>query len=471
MTRKTKIIATIGPSCSKLTVLKKMIQKGVNVCRLNFSHLSLEGAKEIISSVKTINQELSVHTAIMADLQGPKIRIKKIHNKNGELNTLAGQKIRTGNSKDCDLSVDYRGFAKDIKKGDSVLIEDGKIILKVLETDKKTNVTLKSISGGVIKERKGINLPDTNIKMKSMTKKDFNDLKFVLSENIEWIAMSFVRKKEDIISLQRRIKKSASTAKVIAKIEKPEAVKNIDEIIDCADGIMIARGDLGVEIPAHKVPVLQKRIVNKCRFASKPCIIATQMLESMTNNFSATRAEINDVSNSVFDGADALMLSGETSIGIQPLKVVETMRKTIKDAEKSMEDFEFKKIKGRVSTKRKEADNICKNAVKAANDLNAKAIISATYSGYSALKVSSYRPKAFIYAFTNNHSILNTMSVFWGVVGIYYDRGSTTDQLVQETIEILKKNKTVKKGDLVINTASMPAKEKGGTNTLKISRV
>ena len=471
MTRKTKIIATIGPSCSKLTVLKKMIQKGVNVCRLNFSHLSLEGAKEIISSVKTINQELSVHTAIMADLQGPKIRIKKIHNKNGELNTLAGQKIRTGNSKDCDLSVDYRGFAKDIKKGDSVLIEDGKIILKVLETDKKTNVTLKSISGGVIKERKGINLPDTNIKMKSMTKKDFNDLKFVLSENIEWIAMSFVRKKEDIISLQRRIKKSASTAKVIAKIEKPEAVKNIDEIIDCADGIMIARGDLGVEIPAHKVPVLQKRIVNKCRFASKPCIIATQMLESMTNNFSATRAEINDVSNSVFDGADALMLSGETSIGIQPLKVVETMRKTIKDAEKSMEDFEFKKIKGRVSTKRKVADNICKNAVKAANDLNAKAIISATYSGYSALKVSSYRPKAFIYAFTNNHSILNTMSVFWGVVGIYYDRGSTTDQLVQETIEILKKNKTVKKGDLVINTASMPAKEKGGTNTLKISRV
>ena len=412
-----------------------------------------------------------MHTAIMADLQGPKIRIKKIHNKTGELNTVVGQKIRIGNSIDCDLSVDYRGFVKDIKKGDSVLIEDGKIILKVLETDKKTYATLKSMSSGVVKERKGINLPDTNIKMKSMTKKDFSDLKFVLSENIEWIAMSFVRKKEDIISLQRRIKKSSSTAKVIAKIEKPEAVKNIDEIIECADGIMIARGDLGVELPAHKVPVLQKKIVNKCRFASKPCIIATQMLEGMTNNFSATRAEINDVSNSVFDGADALMLSGETSIGIQPLKVVDTMRKTIKDAEKSMEDFEFKKIKGRVSTNRKVADNICKNAVKAANDLKAKAIISATYSGYSALKVSSYRPRAFIYAFTNNHSILNTMSIFWGVVGIYYDRGSTTDQLVQETIEVLQKNKIVKRGDLVINTASMPAKEKGGTNTLKISRV
>ena len=471
MTRKTKIIATIGPSCSKPQILKKMIRKGVNVCRLNFSHLTLDKAKEIISSVKTINQELSVHTAIMADLQGPKIRIKKIHNKTGELNSVVGQKIRIGNSKDCDLSVDYRGFAKDIKRGDSVLIEDGKIILKVLETDKKTNATLKSLSSGVIKERKGINLPDTNIKMSSMTKKDFSDLRFVLSENIEWIAMSFVRKKDDVISLQRRIKKSASTARVIAKIEKPEAVKNIDEIIECADGIMIARGDLGVELPAHKVPVLQKKIVNKCRFASKPCIIATQMLESMTNNFSATRAEINDVSNSVFDGADALMLSGETSIGIQPLKVIDTMRKTIKDAEKSMEDFEFKKIKGRVSTNRKVADNICKNAVKAANDLNAKAIISATYSGYSALKVSSYRPRAFIYAFTNNHSILNTMSIYWGVVGIYYDRGSTTDQLVQETIEVLQKNKIVKKGELVINTASMPAKEKGGTNTLKISRV
>ena len=471
MTRKTKIIATIGPSCSKPPVLKKMIQKGVNVCRLNFSHLSHERAKEIISSVKTINQELSVHTAIMADLQGPKIRIKKIYNKNGELSTIKGQKIRVGNSKDCDLSVDYRGFAKDIEKGDVVLIEDGKIILKVLETDKKTNATLRSVSSGVIKERKGINLPNTNIKMNSMTKKDFSDLKFVLSENIDWIALSFVRKKEDVISLQRRIKKSGSTARVIAKIEKPEAVKNIEEIIDCADGIMIARGDLGVELPAHKVPVLQKKIVNKCRFASKPCIIATQMLESMTNSFSATRAEINDVSNSVFDGADALMLSGETSVGIQPLKVVDTMRKTIKDAEKSMEDFEFKKIKGRVSTNRKVADNICKNAVKAANDLNAKAIISATYSGYSALKVSSYRPKAFIYAFTNNHSILNTMSIFWGVVGIYYDRGSTTDQLVQETIEVLQKNKTVKKGDLIINTASMPAKEKGGTNALKISIV
>jgi len=471
MTRKTKIIATIGPSCSKPPVLKKMIQKGVNVCRLNFSHLSHERAKEIISSVKTINQELSVHTAIMADLQGPKIRIKKIHNKNGELSTIKGQKIRVGNSKDCDLSVDYRGFAKDIERGDAVLIEDGKIILKVLETDKKTNATLRSVSSGVIKERKGINLPNTNIKMNSMTKKDFSDLKFVLSENIDWIALSFVRKKEDVISLQRRIKKSGSTARVIAKIEKPEAVKNIDEIIDCANGIMIARGDLGVELPAHKVPVLQKKIVNKCRFASKPCIIATQMLESMTNSFSATRAEINDVSNSVFDGADALMLSGETSVGIQPLKVVDTMRKTIKDAEKSMEDFEFKKIKGRVSTNRKVADNICKNAVIAANDLNAKAIISATYSGYSALKVSSYRPKAFIYAFTNNHSILNTMSIFWGVVGIYYDRGSTTDQLVQETIEVLQKNKTVKKGDLIINTASMPAKEKGGTNALKISIV
>ena len=471
MTRKTKIIATIGPSCSKPPVLKKMIQKGVNVCRLNFSHLSHERAKEIISSVKTINQELSVHTAIMADLQGPKIRIKKIHNKNGELSTIKGQKIRVGNSKDCDFSVDYRGFAKDIERGDAVLIEDGKIILKVLETDKKTNATLRSVSSGVIKERKGINLPNTNIKMNSMTKKDFSDLKFVLSENIDWIALSFVRKKEDVISLQRRIKKSGSTARVIAKIEKPEAVKNIDEIIDCANGIMIARGDLGVELPAHKVPVLQKKIVNKCRFASKPCIIATQMLESMTNSFSATRAEINDVSNSVFDGADALMLSGETSVGIQPLKVVDTMRKTIKDAEKSMEDFEFKKIKGRVSTNRKVADNICKNAVIAANDLNAKAIISATYSGYSALKVSSYRPKAFIYAFTNNHSILNTMSIFWGVVGIYYDRGSTTDQLVQETIEVLQKNKTVKKGDLIINTASMPAKEKGGTNALKISIV
>ncbi len=470
MIRKTKIIATIGPSCSKLSILKRMIKKGVNVCRLNFSHLSFEKAKEIISNVKTINQELSTHTAIMADLQGPKIRVKKINNKNNQLNTVIGQTISIGASKKHDMSVDYRGFSKDVKKGDNVLIEDGKLAFKVLKKEKNT-VLLRSMNNGVIKERKGINLPDTNIKMSSLTKKDLADLKFVLSENIEWIALSFVRKKEDVVFLQKKIKKAKSNAKVIAKIEKPEAVKNIDEIIELSDGIMIARGDLGVEIPAHKVPVLQKKIVNKCRFGSKPCIIATQMLESMTNNFSATRAEINDVSNSVFDGADALMLSGETSIGKHPLKVVETMRKTIKDAEKSMEDFEFKKIRGRVSTKRKIADNICKNTVKVANDLNAKAIISATYSGYSALKVSSYRPKAFIYAFTNNHNILNTMSMFWGVVGFYYDRGSTTDQLIEETIDILHKNKIVKKGDIIINTSSMPAKEKGGTNTLKISTI
>ena len=274
-----------------------------------------------------------------------------------------------------------------------------------------------------------------------------------------------------VSKVKKIIKDKGMPHKVIAKIEKPQAIKNIDAIIGASDAIMVARGDLGVEVPPQKLPVYQKMIVNKCMTHAKPVIIATQMLESMTDNPVATRAEVNDVANSVIDGADALMLSGETSVGIQPLKVVDTMRKTIRDAEKSMEDFEFKKIKGRVSTNRKVADNICKNAVKAANDLNAKAIISATYSGYSALKVSSYRPKAFIYAFTNNHSILNTISIFWGVVGIYYDRGSTTDQLVQETIEVLQKNKTVKKGDLIINTASMPAKEKGGTNALKISIV
>ena len=470
MIRKTKIIATIGPATSSKVMLRKIIKRGVNVCRLNFSHLEHAIAKEIISNIKEINQELNVHTAILADLQGPKIRVgvfeKPIQLKKGEKIIFSTKK-----KKDT-IHINYINFAKDVKPKDSVLLDDGKLALEVLSTNKKDTVVLKVIFGGLLQSRKGVNLPNTKISLPCLTKKDMEDLAFVLAEKIEWVGLSFVRSAEDIKILKRIIDKKKLHHKVIAKIEKPEAIKDIDAIIQATDAVMVARGDLGVEVPPHKVPVYQKMIVEKSIRYAKPVVIATQMLESMTENPTATRAEVNDVANSVIDGADAVMLSGETSVGKHPLKVVDTMRKIIRDVEGSEHNIS-KNIEDRelLDDKRILTNAICSNACKVAKQTNAKAIITMTYSGYNTIKTSSFRPSAFIYAFTNNHTILNTLSLVWGVQGFYYDRGITSDQTIQETKEILKQNKFVKKGDLVVNLASMPAQEKGMTNMMKLSKV
>ena len=471
MIRKTKIIATIGTRSSSKKVLMKMISRGVNVCRLNFSHLSHEKAKEIISNIKEINQELHVHTAILADLQGPKIRVGALEN---PIKLLKGKEISFSTSKKNKKAIflNYSSLAKDVKKGDRILLDDGKITLKVLSTNNKDTINTNVVFGGLLRSKKGVNLPDTKIKLPSISRKDKKDLAFILNEKIEWIGLSFVRSAEDIIKLKRAIKKSkSSSALVIAKIEKPEAITNIDEIIKATDGVMVARRDLGVEVPPHKVPVYQKMIVNKCITQSKPVVIATQMLESMIKNISATRAEVNDVANSVIDGADAMMLSGETSIGKHPAKVVDTMRKIIRDVEGS--EHNISKQENTKDPSKKErflSSAICSSACQIADKTRAKAIITITYSGFNTIKTSSYRPNAFIYAFTNNHSILNTLSLVWGVQGFYYDRGTTTDQTIRETKEILKKSKLIRKGDLVINIASMPANEKGMTNMMKISK-
>jgi pyruvate kinase len=469
--RKTKIVATIGTRSSSKKVLMKMISRGVNVCRLNFSHLSHEKAKEIISNIKEINQELHVHTAILADLQGPKIRVGELE---APIKLLKGKEISFSTSKKNKKAIflNYSNLAKDVKKGDRILLDDGKITLKVLSTNNKDTINTNVVFGGLLHSKKGVNLPDTKIKLPSISRKDKKDLAFILNEKIEWIGLSFVRSAEDIIKLKRAIKKSkSSSALVIAKIEKPEAIKNIDEIIKATDGVMVARGDLGVEVPPHKVPVYQKMIVNKCIAQSKPVVIATQMLESMTKNISATRAEVNDVANSVIDGADAMMLSGETSIGKHPAKVVDIMRKIIRDVEGSEHNISKQENTKEPSKKERFLSSaICSSACQIADKTRAKAIITITYSGFNTIKTSSYRPNAFIYAFTNNHSILNTLSLVWGVQGFYYDRGTTTDQTIRETKEILKKNKLIRKGDLVINIASMPANEKGMTNMMKISK-
>ena len=470
MIRKTKIIATIGPATSSKEMLKKIISKGVNVCRLNFSHLTHDDAKEIISNIKEINQELHVHTAILADLQGPKIRVGEFKN---PINLVKGNEVifSTKDKKDC-IYINYQNFAKDVNAKDKVLLDDGKLALKVVSTNKKDTVVLKVVFGGLLQSRKGVNLPNTPISLPCLTKKDKGDLEFVLSEKIEWIGLSFVRKADDVRILKEIIAKRNLHHKVIAKIEKPEAIKNIDEIIDVTDAIMVARGDLGVEVPPQKVPVYQKMIVNKCIIHARPVVIATQMLESMLESPSATRAEVNDVANSVIDGADAVMLSGETSVGKHPLNAVDTMREIIRDVEASEHNISQNKvIRPLINNSRLLSNAICSHACDIAENTNAKAIITVTYSGFNTIKTSSFRPQAFIYAFTNNHTILNTLSLVWGVQGFYYDRGTTTDQTIRETKEILKQEKHLKKGDLVVNLASMPAKEMGMTNMMKISKV
>ncbi len=450
-------------------MLSRIIQGGVNVCRLNFSHLSHDKAKKIIALIKTVNQEMHVHTAILADLQGPKIRVgefsKPLKLKKGSEIIFSTKKRKES------IYINYTNFAKDVNVNDRVLIDDGKINLSVITTNKKDTVKLKVVFGGELESNKGVNLPNTKVSLPSLTKKDKKDLAFILNEKIEWIGLSFVRSADDVRTLKRAIKKQKLPHKVIAKIEKPEAIKEIDSIIKESDAIMVARGDLGVEVPPQKVPVYQKLIVEKCINSSRPVVIATQMLESMTTNPTATRAEVNDVANSVIDGADAVMLSGETSIGKYPHKAVETMRKIIKDVERSEHSISKNRSPIRLKNKGRLVSNtICSNACHVAEQIKAEAIITVTYSGYNTIKTSSFRPTAFIYAFTNNHTILNTLSLVWGVQGFYYDRGATTDQTIEETQEILKKRKFIKKGDFVVNLASMPANEKGTTNMMKISK-
>jgi len=472
MINKTKIIATIGPSTSSKEMIKRIIQRGVNVCRVNLSHISHSEAKEIIDNIKEVNKQIHAHTAILADLQGPKIRVgnfeKPIKIKKGSYIYFNTTKKQPN-----DIFISYKNFAKDVKKGDRVLLDDGKLSLLVENSNGKNRVKLKVIFGGLLKSNKGVNLPNTDISLPCLTKKDKDDLSFLLEQKIEWIGLSFVRSAEDVKKLKNIIKRhKKSQALVIAKIEKPEAINDIDNIILETDAIMVARGDLGVEVPLHKVPVFQKMIVQKCIKQSKPVVIATQMLESMTDNISATRAEVNDVANSVIDGADAMMLSGETSVGKHPLRVIDTMRKVIKDVEKSRHNISKNDPERDIVLNERYISNaICANACQISDNVNAKAIITATYSGYNTIKTSSYRPKAYIYAFTNHHTILNTLSLVWGVKAFYYEGGKTTDDTVLETKNILKKNKYVKRGDKVINIASMPAEERGMTNMMKLSKV
>ncbi len=469
---KTKIIATIGPASSSSEILEEMIRAGVDVFRLNFSHGAYEDHKKVIENIREINKRIHQHTAILVDLQGPKLRIGMVE-KDFLILETAKEIILTTN--EClgtvsKLYINYHQLPSDVAIGDFILIDDGKIKLRVTETNYKDEVKAIVENGGNLSSRKGVNLPNTKISLPSLTEKDLSDLQFALKMNVDWIGLSFVRKASDIVELKKIIAKENKQTKVVAKIEKPEALTEIDYIIHETDALMVARGDLGVELPMEDVPLIQKMLVQKCIRATKPVIIATQMMESMINSPTPTRAEVNDVANSVLDGADAVMLSGETSVGKFPVRVVEYMRNVITSIEEK--GFRYNRDhQPDVTSDSYLTDSVCYNACVMASQVGAKAIVGMTRSGYTAFKVSSQRPKADIFIFTDRVSLLAQLSLVWGVRGFYYESTAGANQTINELQEMLKLKGFFKEGDIVINLASMPFYEGGRTNMIKLNKV
>ena len=470
--KKTKIVATLGPACSSKSVLKEMILEGLNVCRLNFSHGSYDDHANSIKMIREINEELGLNVAILADLQGPKIRTNEMEN-NGVLLEVGNEiKIITdkvvGNA--VRFSINYQKLPQDVSPGEKILLDDGKIMLEVITTNGKTEITCKIVQGGILSSKKGVNFPNTKISLPSLTEKDQLDLDFALDHEVDWIGLSFVRSARDIIELKHRIAARGAKAKVIAKIEKPEALENIDDIINESDGLMVARGDLGVEIPFQNVPLIQKMLISKCVRKAKPVIVATQMMESMINNMTPSRAEVNDVANAVLDGTDAVMLSGETSVGKYPIEVIRTMSNIIKEMETHDGIYNKEELPER-GLERFISDSICFNACRLSQRVEAKAIITMSFSGYTAYKIASQRPNAEIFIFTSNRSILTQLNLLWGVRAFYYNKHISTDHTIADIKYLMKNEGYLKQGDLVINIASIPIEDLGGSNMLKLSYV
>lgn len=468
---RTKIVATLGPASRDHAKLVELMQAGLDVCRLNASHGSHEEHQRMIDTIRAVNEEYNNRMSILFDLQGPKIRIGQMDepypiSPGDVIELCTAIKQREGNR----LPMELDTLAQDVKPNDQVLVEDGKVELRALTTNGKDTVSLLVVNGDEIGSRKGVNLPNSNISLPSMTDKDERDLEFAIKNEADWIALSFVRKAKDVRFLKEKLKARNCEARVIAKIEKPEALLNIDEIIEASDGIMVARGDLGVEIPIEEVPFWQKIIVAKCNEASKPVIVATQMLDSMIENKRPTRAEATDVANAVIDGADAVMLSGETSIGAYPVESVKTMRRIVDKAEQSDLVYD-KNLQTDLDSETYLSDTTCAVACRFANRIGAKAIIGMTRSGYTAFQLSKHRPHARIYIFTDNKPLLYRLNLVWGVRAFYYTGFEGTDETISDVLEILKKNKIIQKGDIVVNTASMPMMERKRTNMIKYTIV
>ncbi|MCC6939092.1 MAG: pyruvate kinase [Flavobacteriales bacterium] len=467
---KTKIVATLGPASSSREVLRDMMLSGMDVCRLNFSHGSYDFYTELIGTIRSLNEELGINTAILADLQGPKLRVGAMANGPIELADGSELVITTDNveGKPGLVSTSYAQFPRDVKPGELVLLDDGKLRLEVIATDGMRTVTTRVINGGILSANKGVNLPNTKVSLPCLTEKDLADLDFALEHDVDWIGLSFVRSARDIIELKGVISQREKHARVVAKIEKPEALLEIDEIIRESDALMVARGDLGVEIPMEKVPLVQKDIIKRCLAQHRPVIVATQMMESMITSITPTRAEVNDVANAVLDHADAVMLSAETSVGKYPVDVVKAMNKILLEMETSDSMFNTPQP-DLEENDRMVTDAICMAAVRMSAAIDIQAIVTMTHSGYTAFKISSMRPKARIFAFTSNPRILNMLNLVWGVRAVYYDKTVSTDHTIADIKHLLRARKFVQKGDLVVNIASMPIAEQGMANMLKLS--
>lgn len=467
---KTKIVATLGPASSSPGILRELLAQGVDVCRINFSHGAHADIARTVALVRELDKELESYTSILADLQGPKLRVGEMANGPIELKDGSELVIATDGRKGVPgrVSTSYAQFAHDVKPGERVLLDDGKLQLEVIATDGKGEVRTRVINGGMLSANKGINLPNTRVSLPSLTEKDLRDLAFALELDVDWIGLSFVRSAQDIRELKARIKKAGKRARVVAKIEKPEALKEIDAIIAESDALMVARGDLGVEIPMEKVPLIQKDLIKRCLRQQRPVIVATQMMESMITNSTPTRAEVNDVANAVLDHADAVMLSAETSVGKFPVETVRAMNRILLEMETSedMYNVEFPLLE---HDERMVTDAICMASVGLAASTEVRAIVTMTHSGYTAFKISSMRPKANIHAFTSNPDILCMLNLVWGVRAHFYDKSVSTDHTIADIKLLLRRKKLVKEGDLVVNIASMPIAEKGMSNMLKLS--
>ncbi|EAY29716.1 pyruvate kinase [Microscilla marina] len=469
---KTKVIATVGPAINTKEKLLEMVLAGTDVFRLNFSHGSHDEHKKVIQYIRELNKEHNLNICILQDLQGPKIRLGEVASdqeilKPGKKVVITNEPVKSTAKR---IYTTYKGLIKDVKPDDQILIDDGKIELKVIEIKDK-EVVAEVIYGGQLKSKKGINLPSTAISSPSLTEKDTKDLMFGLAQGVDWIALSFVRSPIDVLLLKHIIKQQGKETKVIAKIEKPEAISQIDEIIEATDAIMIARGDLGVEVKIEEVPIIQKMVAYKCRQAGKPVIIATQMLESMIDNPRPTRAETNDIANAVMDGADTLMLSGETAVGKYPIETVTTMNETIRIMEQKTESIYHKKEVLHRKSPTFYNDSIIAAACVLAQDTHAKGILGMTQSGYTAFQVARFRPKAHIFIFTANRKLLNRLSLVWGVRAFYYDKFTSTDDTFDEVLEFLQTEEHIQRGDICINLASMPIAKRQRTNTIKLSQI
>ena len=469
--KKTKIVATLGPASSDRDTIKQMMIAGVNVFRINFSHADFDAAKERIQLIRDLNKELGYNVGILADLQGPKLRVGKMKDgvvvEKGDRIVFTTEKIEEGTADH--VYMNYQSFPKDVKAGERILLDDGKLIFEVESTDGQSEVVTSVVQGGPLKSNKGVNLPNTEVSLPALTEKDVKDAVFAIEQEVDWIALSFVRHKEDLLDLKKLIKKHSSyEIPIISKIEKPQALDNIDEIIDHSNGLMVARGDLGVEVPAEQVPLIQKNLVLKAKAARIPVIIATQMMESMIDGLTPSRAEVNDVANSVMDGSDAVMLSGETSVGKYPVDVIQTMRKIVIRVENSplirKYDQAPQNKNDRFITK-----STCYHAALMATEIEAKAICTLTNSGYTAYQISAWRPDSSILVFTSNKRILSQLNLLWGVKCHYYERFVSTDETVLDVNHIAKEKGYVKVGDTLVNLLAMPVANKGMVNTLRVS--